>query len=445
MNFKWETAKLGELLELIIDHRGKTPKKMGFDDFHTDGYPVLSAKHVKTEGLTNLESLRFANEQMYRKWMKEEVQEGDIILTSEAPLGELFYIADNKKYLLGQRVFGLRPNKKIVNPLYLFCWLASRRGQDALFSKATGSTVIGIKQSELLKIEVDLPPSNIQNKIADISHCLTKKINNGKNKNIILEEMAKSLFKSWFVDFEPVKAKIAALDAGGTQEDAILAAMTAISGKDSSSLIIFKNKHPKKYIELREIAELFPSAVQSSDYGYIPQEWKVVRLSDIATLNYGKSLKKTQRINGLYPVYGSGGVTGCHDEYIVTGPGVIIGRKGSIGTVYWEDNHFFPIDTVYYVLNDKNTPLVYLYYLLRTLNLHNMNTDAAVPGLNRDNAYRLEVIKPPKDILECFSKYAAIFREDIYINNNLNKTLIDVRDGIIPKLLSGEISLQERQ
>src|SRR5699024_12041265 len=96
-------VELSELLTLVIDHRGKTPKKMGFDDFFSKGYPVLSAKHIKNGDLVNLDNLRYGNNEMYKKWMKEEVKKEDIILTSEAPLGETYYIDNDQKYILGQR------------------------------------------------------------------------------------------------------------------------------------------------------------------------------------------------------------------------------------------------------------------------------------------------------------------------------------------------------
>lgn len=138
---------LADLLELVIDHRGKTPNKMGFDDFSTSGVPVLSAKHVKTEGLVDVGSMRFASPELYKKWMKVELQEGDIVLTSEAPMGEVFYVNGERKYLLGQRVFGLRPNKKYVRPKFLAAWLASSEGQKQMAARASGSTVQGIRQS----------------------------------------------------------------------------------------------------------------------------------------------------------------------------------------------------------------------------------------------------------------------------------------------------------
>ncbi|MDM3510748.1 restriction endonuclease subunit S [Klebsiella pneumoniae] len=263
--------------------------------------------------------------------------------------------------------------------------------------------------------------------------------------NQTLEQVAQALFKNWFVDFEPVKAQIAVLEVGGSQEDATLAAMTAISGKDADSLTIFEQEHPEKYAELRATAELFPSTMQESELGDIPAGWSSQRMSNIATLHYGKALKKTERIDGPYPVYGSGGVTGSHNGYLVEGPGIIVGRKGSIGTIYWEDGKFHPIDTVYYVATKEEIPLSYLYYLMKTLNLPSMNTDAAVPGLNRDNVYRLEVLKPTQSILNRFDNYIATIRNGIQKNNNTIVSLVGLRDTLLPKLLSGEIPLPEAE
>lgn len=329
-----------------------------------------------------------------------------------------------------------------------YIYYLSRLGEFRSFARSRMEGTSGrqrVAWQSLADYEYDFPDKRLRKFAGDVLKKFDDKILLNHQINQTFEQMAQALFKSWFVDFEPVKAKITVLENGGTQEDAILAAMTSISGKDTNSLITFKCEHPKRYAELREMAEIFPSVMKNSDFGYIPEGWSVVRLSDIATLHYGKPLKKTERIDGSYPVYGSGGVTGFHNEYLVTGPGIIVGRKGSIGTIYWEDDYFFPIDTVYYVVSKKDIPLTYLYYLLHTLNLHNMNTDAAVPGLNRENVYRLDVVEPSKSVLELFSKYVSIFMKDIRQNSDLNKTLIDARDNIIPKLLSGEISLQEHQ
>lgn len=310
----------------------------------------------------------------------------------------------------------------------------------------TDAAVPGLNRENAHRLEIQVPrEAEERRKIVSPLIAIDKKIKNNKQINQTLEQMAQALFKSWFVDFEPVKAKIVVLEAGGSQEDATLAAMMAISGKDADALAVFEREHLEKYAQLKATAELFPSAMQGSELGEIPEGWNAQRFSDIATLHYGKALKKTERIEGPYPVYGSGGITGSHNDYLIEGPSIIVGRKGSIGTLYWEDGNFHPIDTVYYVANKDGVPLSYLYYLMETLNLPNMNTDAAVPGLNRDNVYRLEILKPIQSVLNKFNSHISAIRNMIQKNNVSTSTLSVLRDTLLPKLLSGEITLPEAE
>ena len=109
----------------------------------------------------------------------------------------------------------------------------------------------------------------------------------------------------------------------------------------------------------------------------------------LITLNYGKSLRKDRRVPGDFPVYGSGGTVTSHVEPLVRQPTVVVGRKGTVGSVHWAPHGCWPIDTTFYVTSEL--PIVFVYRLLQELPLGDMNTDAAVPGLNRTNAYRLEV------------------------------------------------------
>ena len=124
--------------------------------------------------------------------------------------------------------------------------------------------------------------------------------------------------------------------------------------------------------------------------------WKEYRLGDIATLNYGKALKTEDRIEGKYPVYSSAGKSGTHNIPLVKENGIIIGRKGTIGKVYYCNSSFWCIDTAYYILpNDNKYNFLFLYYLLQTLGLDELNEDSAVPGLNRETAYSQPIILPP--------------------------------------------------
>ena len=118
-------------------------------------------------------------------------------------------------------------------------------------------------------------------------------------------------------------------------------------------------------------------------------------------MEYGSSLPKEKRAEGPFPVVGSNGITGFHNEYTVKGPAIIVGRKGSAGEVTWIEENCFPIDTTYYVkqVNPKESNLRYIYWLLKTLNLPELRGGAGIPGLNRTDVYTTHRIPlPPIDV-----------------------------------------------
>ncbi|HBC9839391.1 TPA: restriction endonuclease subunit S [Escherichia coli] len=366
---------------------------------------------------------------------------GDILFCVRgSTTGRMNY--SDQKYCIGRGLAAIRGRNGYPTP-YVKAVLETYLPK--LLAAATGSTFPNVSKDLINNIPVSVLPVENACNISKLIELQEEKVFTNNQINQTLEQMAQALFKSWFVNFEPVKAKMAVLEAGGSQEDATLAAMTAISGKNADALAVFEREHPEQYAELKATAELFPSAMQDSELGDIPEGWYLQRFSNIATLHYGKALKKTERIEGPYSVYGSGGITGSHNSYLVEGPGIIVGRKGSIGTLYWEDGKFHPIDTVYYVENKEGVPLTYLYYLMGTLNLSSMNTDAAVPGLNRDNVYRLETINPEIAILNEFNNHVSALRNMIQRNKSSTETLTQLRDTLLPKLLSGEITLPEAE
>ncbi|MGR5000563.1 restriction endonuclease subunit S [Vibrio celticus] len=251
-----------------------------------------------------------------------------------------------------------------------------------------------------------------QRAIAKLLSDFEEKIALNNQINQTLEQMAQTLFKSWFVDFDPVKAKM-------------------------------NGEHPKGMDVTT--ASLFPEKLVESELGLIPEGWEPKQLKEVLELAYGKALKKTDRVAGDVPVYGSGALTGYHNQSLIEGPGIIVGRKGTVGSVYWEPKAFYPIDTVFYVKPKTGYSLKYCHLVLQNLGLKDMNTDAAVPGLNRNNAYRLDVITPSEPVLKKFEEMMQSFQSKVDTNNAQNASLESLRDTLLPKLLSGEIDLENVQ
>lgn len=131
----------------------------------------------------------------------------------------------------------------------------------------------------------------------------------------------------------------------------------------------------------------------------------LVRVKDLLELQYGKPLSENEREKGDYPVMGSNGITGYHNQYLIEAPAVIVGRKGSAGKVTFVEANCFPIDTTFYVENKSNYPIKYLYYLLLALPLKDLSKSMGVPGLNRNDAHNLRVPKPDPKIVEQKIKY----------------------------------------
>nr|WP_319566715.1 restriction endonuclease subunit S [uncultured Rhodoferax sp.] len=326
--------------------------------------------------------------------------------------GQCSIFVENKKpTVFESHLIRCRLNKSISNPYFYFYFFRSPAGRTAIETIAEqGAGASGIRGSDLVKLSVPCPPKVQQDAVAAILTALDDRITLLRETNATLEAIAQALFKSWFVDFDPVRAKLEG---------------RAPEGMDEAT------------------ARLFPDSFEELELGLMPTGWRVARIDELMELAYGKALKATDRIAGEVPVYGSGGITGFHNESLVTGPSIIIGRKGTVGSLYWEDQPFFAIDTVFYVRTAN--PMTYCFYLLQTLGLTEMNTDAAVPGLNRGNVYRLTVPFPGAEILGAFDDIVGVIRKRIFKNSQQAQTLATLRDTLLPRLISGQLRLPEAQ
>lgn len=169
------------------------------------------------------------------------------------------------------------------------------------------------------------------------------------------------------------------------------------------------------------------------------ESWESGKLGDVLELVYGKGLKEEIRSGNGFPVIGSSGVVGYHSEFLVEAPGIVIGRKGTLGKVIYLFENFFPIDTTYFVKSKvKSVGLFYEYFLLKTLNFEDMNTDSAVPGLNREIALSTQIKIAPFEKLEKYNNHCSDLFEKLNQNTKQINSLTKLRDTLLPKLMSGE-------
>ncbi len=456
---EWDEFSLEDITELIVDCPHSTPK------WTDEGVIVLRNQNIRN-GKLNLTNPSFTNVEGYESRIKRAVpQEGDLVLTREAPMGEVCEIPKGLKCCLGQRMVLIRADQQKLFPRYLLYMMQGPYLKHQIsWNEGTGTTVSNIRIPNIKAFQIPLPPLEEQKRIAHILGSLDDKIELNRKMNEMLEQMAQALFKSWFVDFDPVidnillknMAKYPSPNLSQGERDS--SSTFGRSGDEGSifdgipeelsekaerrrKVLTEKEKNSSLITHNSEFKHLFPSEFELTDeMGWIPKGWGVGTVESVLELAYGKALKKADRKEGEVPVYGSGGVTGSHNNHLVEGPGIIIGRKGTVGSVYWEDSNFFVIDTAFYAKPKGQFDFHFCYYLLQTLGLEDMNTDAAVPGLNRNNAYRLEVSLPDTEVLGLFTKQLEGYRGKIKSNSIQVSSLVKLRDALLPKLLSGSIN-----
>jgi len=176
---------------------------------------------------------------------------------------------------------------------------------------------------------------------------------------------------------------------------------------------------------------------KNTPIGKIPVDWEATSLDRIAYFEYGESLPEGKREKGNFPVYGSNGLVGYHSQPLVEGPGIIIGRKGSVGVVTWVENNFWAIDTTYYISNKQsNEDLKWLFYLLISLHLERLNAATGVPGLNREEGHSVTVPLPPLSEQKSIAEILTTVDDVIEKTDKIIEKTKEAKKGLMQKLLT---------
>lgn len=387
---EWKEVTLGEITNLVIDYRGKTPLKLG-SSWSDSGYRALSAKNIKTGQIVAEDSIRFVDEELYRKWMKDEVNRGDILITSEAPFGQIYYWDSDEKIVLSQRLFDVRLNDEVCHK-YVYYFMTSHRYQKDLEGRATGTTVTGLRQPELLKSTILLPPLSAQRSISSILSSLDRKIELNNKINADLEEMAQAIFKNWFVDFEPFK--------------------------------------DGKFVD--------------SELGMIPEGWKVVKLGDFFPVKTGKKDANTASVNGKYPFFSCSQNALCTDSYSFDCDAILVAGNGDFN-VKWYSGKFDAYQRTYVLIPYNKKLLALLYYVVKRnlLTITSKARGSVIRFITKGNLTDFEFAIPRdlenNEIVDVFKS----INEKIFANIKENSRLSLLRDTLLPRLMSGELEVPE--
>jgi type I restriction enzyme S subunit len=414
-------------MSAIIDYRGKSPRKT------TLGIPLITAKIVKNGRILPAEE--FIAPEEYDSWMRRGIPEaGDILLTTEAPLGEVAQLGEGR-VALAQRLITLRGKAGILNNTFLKFALQCDFVQDQLRARGTGTTVHGIRQSELRKVELPIPPFEEQTAIAQVLGTLDEKIELNRRTNETLEAMARAIFKSWFVDFDPVRAK-----ASGSQPLGIDA----------------------------ETAALFPSSFEDSPLGKIPRGWAVRRIGDVVNAVGGSTPRTDQSafwdgsINFATPkdmsqlrtpvlLETERHITQSGAEQVSSGvlpPGtVLLSSRAPIGYLAMTEVPVVVNQGIIAMICDKELPNLYVLQWIKE------NLDTIIANANgttfleisKSNFRPIKALAPPAPVLSHFVNIARPLHRRMVNNLIEANTLTTIRDALLPKLISGEIRIKNHE
>jgi type I restriction enzyme, S subunit len=429
----WELLPLERCLEALIDYRGRSPRKV------SSGVPLITAKIVK--GGRILPPEEFIAEEDYKSWMRRGIpQRGDVLVTTEAPLGEVGQL-DGRKVALAQRLIGLRAKMDVLDDRFLKFAMQSRFVQDQLRARATGTTVHGVRQSELRKITLPIPPLTEQRAIAEKLGVLDDKIELNQRIDETLESIFRTLFEFWFMDFGPVRAKA----EGRWKRAENLPGMPA------------------------DMWDLWPSDFEDSELGEIPKGWNVGRFSDLASsyqggtpstsnpdfwspdevnwatvkdlsLSSSRILLETERRLSQHGLAAIG--------QSVAQPGTILFSSGApVGYMAWTQAPSAVGTRVIAVDGRSSSSSQYLFGWLdaNTGLLRERARGTTFPQLLISQLRESSIIIPQPSILKAFDAVGSRLWSMISMRVGENRALAALRTVLLPKFLSGEIRVGQGQ
>ena len=380
------------------------------------GVPVIRGTNLGANGTKfSPEEFVFVSETKAESLRQNLAFPGDLLFTQRGTLGQIGFIptdAPFDRFVVSQSQMKLTVDGTKASPSYVYYYFCSHEARDYIIRNAVVAGVPHINLAFLRRFPVPLPPLPEQKAIARILGSLDDKIELNREMNQTLEAMAQAIFKSWFVDFDPVVAKS-------------------------------EGRHP--YGMNAETAALFPDRFVDSELGPIPEGWEVGPIHDLFFLQRGFDLPKKKRLPGSIPVYSASGVHGFHSETPVVGPGVITGRSGVLGKVFLCPGPYWPLNTTLWTKELRLAGPLFAYHFLRTWDLSGLNVGSAVPSLNRNHLHIQNTILPPKGLLQEFEEVTSPLIEKIKQNEDEDLTLAELRDTLLTKLLSGEIRVGQAE
>lgn len=410
MSSDWPLVAVEDVCELIVDCVNKTAPVVPT----ATPYRMIRTTNVRN-GRIDLNDCRCVEQETYDKWTRRaRLQAGDVILTREAPIGEVGLVKEYEGVFLGQRLMQYRANPKLLDSRFLLYSFLSPALQHQFGShEGSGSVVSHIRVGDCFKFKLRLPPLSEQKKIADLLGALDDRIALLRETNATLEAVAQALFKSWFVDFDPVHARALGEEPAGLSP---------------------------------EVAALFPASFEESELGMIPKGWRVGELGQEVRISYGKNLPTTKLLDAGFPVYGGNGQIGFFDSYLYKDRQVLVACRGAAsGKVNQSVPEAFITNNSLVLESTELLTFSYLKGFMIRADLTPYVTGSAQPQVTIDNLKNFKILVPPQPMVAHYEAFAGLIENRIEGNCLQAQSLATLRDTLLPRLISGQLRLPEAE
>lgn len=446
----WKECRLGDFIEFIIDNRGKNPP------LSDSGYELIETNMISSNNkYPDFDKVtKYVSEDTYNNWFRKgHPKIGDILISTVGNIGKVAIVNEDKG-CIAQNLIGLRVNEKIIAE-YLYYFLIKKDTQDQLLALNIGSVQPSIKVPHLLNLEIKIPELLKQKECIQVLSKLDDKIQLNSQINQTLEQIAQALFKSWFVDFDPVRAKVQALSDGLSLEQAELAAMQAISGKTPEELTALSQTQPDRYAELAETAKAFPCEMVEVDGVEVPKGWELSTIGDCYDVVMGQSPKgETYNENKQGMIFYQGraefGWRFPTPRLFTTDPkriaeqnSILMSVRAPVGDINIALEKCC-IGRGLAALQHKSKSLSFGLYQIQSIKpeLDLFNGEGTVFGsINQVNLKNIQIINPEEKFIQLFEKNLSSCDSKIMNNEIENNALKEIRDLLLPRLLSGEMKL----
>lgn len=438
----WPTVRIEDIAEKIA--MGPFGSNIKVETFVEAGVPVISGAHLRGVRLDDGD-FNFVTDEHAERMKNSNVFRGDVIFTHAGNIGQVAYIPPNSqytRYVISQRQFYLRCDLNKADPAFVSYFFHSNEGQHKLLANAsqTGVPSIARPSSYLKTIELSLPPLTEQRAIAHILGTLDDKIELLRRQNETLEAMARTLFKAWFVDFEPVRAKM----EGRWQRGQSLPGLPA------------------------HLYDLFPDRLVDSELGEIPEGWGVCSFSDVVEIIGGGTPKTSvsEYWGGDIPWFSVVDTPVASDVFVVqteksiTQAGLerssarlvskgttIISARGTVGNLAIAGCDM-TFNQSCYALKGKNGSGCYVVFLSAQRMVEQLKAMAhgsVFSTITRQTFDAVRTVLPPEKVLQQFEENSASVFDRILGNVNESRTLAQLRDTLLPKLISGELRVPDAE